>query len=95
MMIIKDKNFTRVADSIKPDARKRVSLPKSIVGEDVMYNVYSNSLGQIILDPQVTIPTSEIWLFNNKEALEMIKEGMAQEKSVNLGSFAQYAEDAA
>ena len=94
-MIIKDKNFTRVADSIKPDARKRVSLPKSVVGENIMYHVYSNSLGQIILDPQVAIPASEVWLFNNKEALDMVKEGMAQEESINLGSFARYVEDAA
>jgi len=95
MMIIKDNKFTRVADSIKPDSRKRVSLPKSVVGEDTMYHVYSNSLGQIILDPQVAIPASELWLFNNKEALDIVKEGLTQTESINLGSFAQYVEDAA
>jgi hypothetical protein len=94
-MIIKHKNFIRVAASIKPDARKRVSLPKSVVGENIMYHVYSNSLGQIILDPQVAIPASEVWLFNNKEALDMVKEGLAQEESINLGSFARCADDAA
>ena len=92
--IIKDENFVKRLHSIKPDARRRVSLPKSLVGDGVTYHIYSNNVGQIILDPQVTIPASELWLFENKEALDMVKEGMTQGESINLGSFAQYIEDA-
>lgn len=93
--IIRDENWIKRLDSIKPDSRRRVSLPKSLVGEGIMYHIYSNSVGQIILDPQVTIPISELWLFKNKEALDMVKEGMTQGESINLGSFAQYVEDEA
>ena len=91
--IIKDKKWIKRLNNIKPDARRRVSLPKSLVDEGIMYHIYSNSMGQIILDPQVTIPASELWLFRNKKALEMIEAGMSQKESIDLGSFAQYVED--
>jgi len=73
--IIKDDDFTMIANCAKPDARRRVNLPKSIAGDSVIYHIYSNKMGQIVLDPQVAIPKSELWLFQNKEALESIKRG--------------------
>ncbi|HEY51794.1 MAG TPA: hypothetical protein G4O20_08335 [Dehalococcoidia bacterium] len=75
--IIKDENLTKVAGSVKPDAKKRVVLPKPLVREGVTYNIYSNSIGQIILDPQVTIPASEAWLFQNPEALASVRRGLS------------------
>lgn len=74
--IIRDADFKRVAESVKPDAKKRVVLPR-LSGEGVTYHIYSNSLGQIVLDPQVTIPASEAWLFNNPEALASVRRGLA------------------
>ena len=91
--IIKDNNFIQRATGIKPDSRRRVNLPKSLVDEGVIYHIYSNSMGQIILDPQVVIPASELWLFRNKKALEMIEVGISQKESIDLGSFDQYVED--
>jgi len=76
-MIIKDTDFKRIGESIKPDAKKRVVLPKLQVLEGVTYHIYSNSIGQIILDPQVTIPASEIWLFNNPDALASVQRGLS------------------
>jgi len=76
-MIIKDTVFQRVAESVKPDAKKRVVLPKAQVLEGVTYHIYSNSLGQIVLDPQVTIPASEVWLFNNPDALASVRRGLS------------------
>ena len=76
-MIIKDTNFQRVAESVKPDAKKRVVLPRMHVPEGVTYHIYSNRLGQIVLDPQVTIPASEAWLFNNPDALASVRRGLA------------------
>jgi len=61
--VIKISDFKGVARNVKPDAKKRVMLPKALVREDVTYHIYSNSLGQIILDPQVSVPASEVWLF--------------------------------
>ncbi len=75
--IIKDIAFQRVAESVKPDAKKRVVLPKAQVREGVTYHIYSNSLGQIVLDPQVTIPASEAWLFKNPEALASVRRGLS------------------
>jgi hypothetical protein len=75
--IIKSNKFTRLSKSVKPDAKKRVVLPKELVGEDITFHIYANSDGQIILDPQVTVPASEAWLFNNPEALALVKQGLA------------------
>jgi len=75
--IIKDENLKRVAEGVKPDAKKRVVLPKGLVTEGITYHIYSNSIGQIVLDPQVTIPASEAWVFNNPEVLALVKRGLA------------------
>jgi hypothetical protein len=76
VQIIKDTDFQKVAESVKPDAKKRVVLPKIQVPEGVTYHIYTNSLGQIVLDPQVTIPASEAWLFNNPKALGSVRRGL-------------------
>ena len=75
--IIKDTNLKRIAESVKPDAKKRVVLPKSLVKKGITYHIYSNSGGQIVLDPQVTIPASEVWLFNNQDAIASVRRGLA------------------
>ena len=74
---IKDTDLIRVAEGVKPDTKKRVVLPKSLVGEGITYHIYSNRLGQIVLDPQVTIPASEAWLFNNPNALALVQQGLS------------------
>jgi hypothetical protein len=94
--IIKNNKFTRVSKSVKPDAKKRVVLPKELVGEDITFHIYSNELGQILLDPQVTIPASELWVFQNKDVLASLDKGMAEAKSGKVtkrGSFAKYIND--
>ncbi|MBU1145912.1 MAG: hypothetical protein KJ971_08710 [Firmicutes bacterium] len=75
--IIKNTDLTRVAEGIKPDSKKRVVLPKALVGEGITYHIYSNSNGQIILDPQITIPASEAWLFNNQDAIASVRRGLS------------------
>ena len=75
--ILKDTNLTRVAEGVKPDSKKRVVLPKALVGEGITYHIYRNSFGQIVLDPQVTIPASEAWLFNNPDALALVQRGLS------------------
>jgi len=97
VIIIKDTDLTKVAEGVKPDAKKRVVLPKSLVGEGITYHIYSNSLGQIILDPQVTIPASELWVFENKDILASIDKGMAESANgqvIKRGSFAKYVKNA-
>ncbi len=97
MTIIRDTDLTRVAGSVKPDSKKRVVLPAALVREGIVYHIYHNSVGQILLDPQVTIPASELWLFENKEALASIDRGMLESlsgKAIKRGSFAKHTKDA-
>ncbi len=77
VVIIRDKDLKRIAESVRPDSKKRVVLPKSLVGEGITYHIYSNSVGQIVLDPQITIPASEAWLFNNPDALALVRRGLS------------------
>jgi hypothetical protein len=74
---IKDENLTRVAESVKVDSKRRVVLPRVLVSEGVTYHIYVNSDGRIILDPQVTIPASEAWLFKNPTALASVRRGLS------------------
>ena len=74
--IIRDENLTRVNGSVKPDTKKRVVLPSDLVKEDIIYHIWYNSFGQILLDPQVTIPASEAWLFKNPKAIASVRRGL-------------------
>ena len=93
-IIIRDTELKKVAEDVKPDAKKRVVLPKALVREGITYHIYSNSEGQIILDPQVTIPASELWLFNNKDILALVDRGMLESTRINRGSFVKYIKNA-
>ena len=75
--IIRDEKLIKAVKSVKPDTKKRVVLPKNLVKEGVSYCIYYNSLGQIILDPQVTIPASEAWLFANPKAIASVRRGLS------------------
>jgi hypothetical protein len=79
-MIIKDTEFKEIAESVKPDSKKRVVLPKSVVRKGITYHMYQNSIGQIVLDPQVTIPVSEAWLYENPEVIASVRRGLADAK---------------
>ena len=96
-VIIKNEDFQKVAEGVKPDTRKRIVLPKSSIQKGVTYHIYRNSVGQIVLDPHVTIPASELWLFENEEALALVDRGMLESvkgQLKNRGSFAKYVKDA-
>lgn len=76
-MVIKDTVFEKIADSVKPDAKRRVVLHGVQIQEGVSYHIYKNSMGQIVLDPQVTIPASELWLFNSQESRSSVRRGLS------------------
>jgi hypothetical protein len=92
--IPKDTKYIKIAGNVKPDTRKRVVLPSALVQEGVMFHIYHDSRGQILLVPQVTIPASELWLFENKEALASVDRGMAESTRINRGSFEKYVKNA-
>ncbi len=94
--IIKDTEFEKIADSVKPDNKKRVVLSKIDMSDGVTYHIYRNRIGQIILDPQVTIPASELWLFENKEALALVQQGLLESmtgQTKKRGSYAKFVKD--
>jgi hypothetical protein len=94
MVIIRDTDLTRVAGNFKPDSKKRVTLPSTLVQEGIIYHIYHDGVGRILLDPQVTIPASELWLFENKDALASVDRGMLESARINRGSFAKYVRNA-
>jgi len=90
--IVRDEDFIELADGVRPDAKKRIVLRKVDIPPGVSYRVYSNCLGQIVLDPQVSVPASEAWLFNNPEALESVRRGLSNARrgktsKVDLGAL--------
>ena len=76
--IIKNDNFRKVASNVKPDVKKRVVLCKEAISEGVTYHVYSNEIGQIILDPQISVPASEVWLYQDTKARAAAAAGLKE-----------------
>ena len=76
--IIKNDKFRKIASNIKPDTKKRIVLSKAPVAEGVTYHIYCNEIGQIILDPHISIPTSEVWLYKNPSAREAVEAGLRE-----------------
>ncbi|MFC1967445.1 hypothetical protein ACFLV2_02275 [Chloroflexota bacterium] len=74
---IRENDYRKVGKIIRPDTRRRLPLPKSLVQEGISFQIWVNSDGQILLDPQVTIPASEAWVFQNPEILALAKQGLA------------------
>jgi hypothetical protein len=93
--ILKSSDFELVSEFSQPDAKKRLSLGEALSGATA-YNVYRNPLGQLILDPVKTVPVSEMWLYENAQALASVKQGLresAEGKTVYRGTFAKYAKE--
>ncbi len=75
------------------DSKNRISLSR-LLKFDRVSSVKASILdnGDILLQPMASIPARELWLHQNKEALESVKRGLSQEGTIDRGSFAQYAD---
>lgn len=85
-----------VAQNVRPDSKNRVSLGSAVadLDRDASFTIYKDSSGRIILEPHVSVPLAEVWLFRNKAARESVARGLQQIGSAKtLGSFAKFAED--
>lgn len=84
-----------VARNVRPDSRRRVTLGAALENlEEASFDVYRDGRGRIILEPQVSVPAAEAWLFRNKRALESVARGLAEIDTARvIGSFAKYATD--
>ena len=99
VILNKRNNMKRIPGIVKPDSRRRVVLPaETLSRQDIIFHIYTNDAGQIILDPQITIPASEAWLFEDKAALNSLDKSLQESDRGHLidrGSFGKYARDAA
>jgi len=80
--IVRDNEFSEVAE-VKSDGKYRVTL-KKVKSAGKMYRVYENNAGQVLLDPIVTIPACEAWLFGNKDALASVRKGLRESNQGEL-----------
>ena len=81
--LVKDTHFEEVNEA-RVDSKNRISLKRGDSMHIFSYKVYRNSLGQLILDPQVAIPAHEAWLFKNQTAKKMMQKGLADAKNKRL-----------
>ncbi|MDJ0593760.1 MAG: hypothetical protein QNJ72_27905 [Pleurocapsa sp. MO_226.B13] len=88
-----DSKFRQIKHLSRADNRGRLTV--GAVAKEKSYRIMINESGQILLDPIVTMPSKELWLWHNQSAQESLKRGLQEAESGNLydlGSFAEYAE---
>ena len=93
--VLKNNDFSLVSKYVTVDSKKRLRLATAGAAGGA-FNVYQNTLGQIVLDPVEVVPVSEAWLWKNKVALASVQRGLRQAENGevhDLGSFAHYAND--
>ena len=73
--VLKDAEFEEITEA-RVDSKRRVTLGRTIPGQVRSFRVYRNAHGQMILDPMVSIPAHETWLFKNKRASALVQEGL-------------------
>ena len=81
--LLKDSRFEEVGE-VRADSKNRITLGRTGSAKVFSYKVYRNSIGQTILDPQVTISAHEAWLFKNREAQLEVQKGLADAKRGRL-----------
>ena len=87
--ILKDVEFEALSES-RVDAKHRVALGKILSGQVTSFRIYRNAHGQIVLDPMVSIPAHEAWLFKNKRAARLVQRGL---KGAKQGRLVKSKED--
>ncbi len=81
--ILKDAEFEEVTEA-RVDSKHRVTLGRTIPSRVTSFKVYRNAHGQVILDPMVSLPAHETWLFRNKRASAMVRRGLEDAKQGRL-----------
>jgi hypothetical protein len=59
------------------DDRNRLTLGEIFKGCKRI-RLYKNERGEVLLQPVVEVPASELWLFQNKDALESVQRGLKE-----------------
>ncbi len=87
--VIREPDFEPYGE-VRVDSKNRITIGKKGGSQITSYKVYRNSSGQIILDPQVSIPAHEAWLYKNPKALAAVKKGL---KAAREGRLVDAPED--
>ncbi|MSU70757.1 MAG: hypothetical protein EXS43_00225 [Opitutus sp.] len=74
--VIRSADFQLISEFMRPDAKKRILIGEASSG--TAFNVYRNSVGQMVLDPVKAIPVAETWLGENPAALASVKQGLRE-----------------
>ena len=89
-------DFKNVGEAVA-DERGRLPMGKSGVRKDDRYAVAVNDDGQILLTPLVSIPRRELIVWEDQLLRESLARGLAEAaagETVDVGSFAEYLDDA-
>jgi 3'-phosphoadenosine 5'-phosphosulfate sulfotransferase (PAPS reductase)/FAD synthetase len=73
---IVDEEFVEI-DTRKVDERKRLTLGAAL-GDLDRVRILKNSRGEILLQPLADIPASDVWLYTNREASELVQKGIKE-----------------
>lgn len=74
---------------VRPDAEGCTPIDSLAYGISSFKIIYEH--GCIILEPQIKIPVREKWLFENKTALALIRDGLKDEGEGQVGSKGSFA----
>ena len=80
--------------AVRADERGRITLGDAV--QDSEYRVLVNEVGQVLLDPVVTlaVPASEAWIWENpgvRASMGRAMQQAAKGEFESLGSFAKFA----
>lgn len=74
------------------DKKRRLALGRVLGRKKISsFEVYETKEGYF-LKPKVSIPASELWVFENPRVKKSLSKGLSQEPRHSLGSFAKYAD---
>lgn len=73
-----------LSKNLRVDNKKRINLGKLAAAEVTSYDAEVKENGVIILHPKVEIPAEELWLFQNKEAMASVRQGLEDSAKGNL-----------
>lgn len=69
------------------DGRERIALGKYLSGHYKRVRIYQNKSGELLLQPIVEIPASEMRLYQNKKALSSVKKGLKEAKEKKISKL--------
>lgn len=65
---------------LSADDRNRITLGKYLKNFKRL-KVYQDSRGEILLVPIVEVPASELWIYQNQNAMESLQKGLSDAKA--------------